>query len=65
MATLNLRPIPDPLHDALRIEAARRRTSIKRLVVEILEEWVRREAKWAERLRARPAAVSRRKGGRA
>ncbi len=64
MGTLNLRPIPDDLHDALRIEAARRRTSIKTLVVQALREWVRREAKWADRLRVRPAAGSQRKGGR-
>ena len=64
MATVNLRDVPDDLHDALRIEAAGRRTSIRALVVQVLQEWVRREAKWAERLRARPAAVARRKGGR-
>ncbi len=40
MGTLNLRPIPDDLHDALRIEAARRRTSIKELVVQVLQERV-------------------------
>lgn len=65
MATLNLRPIPDDLHDTLRIEAARRRSSIKELVVEVLQDWARREAKEAARLRIRPAAASRRKGGRA
>lgn len=64
MATLNLRPIPDDLHDALRIEAARRRTSVRALVVQALQEWVHREANWAEQLRARPPAVPRRKGSR-
>lgn len=65
MATLNLRPIPDHLHDALRIEAAGRKTSIKQLVIRAVEEWLWREAKYSERLRPRPAAVSRRKERRA
>ncbi|MCI0407354.1 MAG: hypothetical protein L0191_02110 [Acidobacteria bacterium] len=65
MATVNLRHVPDDLHDALRIEAAGRRSSIKALLIQAAEEWLRREAKYAQRLRARPAAVSRRKGGRA
>lgn len=64
MGTLNLRPIPDELHRALKVEAAIRGTSVKALVIQIAQEWLRREAKGAERLRARPAEVSRRKGGR-
>ncbi len=65
MAALNLRDFPDPLHDALRVEAAKRRTSIKALMVAAAEEWLRREAGWPGQLRPRPAAASRRKGGRA
>lgn len=63
MAALNLRDFPDPLHDALRIEAAKRKTSIKALVIRAAEEWLRREAGRPGQLRARPAAVPRRKGG--
>lgn len=43
MGTLNLRDFPDPLHDALRVEAAKRKTSIKALMVEAATEWLRRE----------------------
>jgi plasmid stability protein len=53
MGTLNLRPIPDDLHRALKIEAATRGTSIRALVIQVLQEWVKREA-------GKPA---RRKGG--
>jgi len=35
MGWLNLRDFPDDLHDALRIAAAKRRTSIKALVVQV------------------------------
>ncbi len=65
MATVNLRDVPDDLHDALRIEAAGRRSSIKALLIQAAEEWLRREAKYAQPLRPRPAAGARRRGGRA
>ena len=65
MSTVNLRDFPEPLHDALRIEAAKRKTSIKALLIAAAAEWLKREAPEAMRLRARPAAASRRRGGRA
>lgn len=65
MATVNLRDVPDDLHDALRIEAAGRRSSIKALLIQAAEEWLKREAKYAQRLRNRQAGASRRKERRA
>ena len=65
MATLNLRDVPDHIHDALRSEAAGRKISIKGLMIQVVEEWLQREAKWAERPRTRPATAARRRGGRA
>ncbi len=44
MATLNLRAFPDPLHDALRVEAAKRKSSIKDLVIQAVETWLKGEA---------------------
>ena len=43
MATLNLRQFPDDLHDALRIAAAKRKASIKALMVMAAREWLERE----------------------
>lgn len=42
MGALNLRTCPDPLHDALRVEAAKRKTSIKAVVIEAITEWLQR-----------------------
>jgi plasmid stability protein len=65
MGAVNLRDVPDELHRALKVEAALRGTSVKALVIQIAREWLEREGKGTERLRARPGAGARRKGGRA
>ena len=57
MGALNIRPIPDNLHRALRIEAATRGTSIRALVIELLEESLARQPK-------SPAPLPRAAGGR-
>lgn len=43
MATMNLRGFPDDLHDALRVTAAKRKTSIKALVEVAAREWLERQ----------------------
>jgi plasmid stability protein len=43
MGVLNLRGFPDDLQDALRIAAAKRKTSIKALMVTAAREWLERE----------------------
>ncbi len=43
MGDLNLRSFPDELQHALRIAAAKRRTSIKALMVMAAREWLQRE----------------------
>ncbi len=43
MGDLNLRSFPDELQDALRIAAAKRKTSIKALMVAAAREWLERE----------------------
>ena len=43
MGALNLRSFPDDLQDALRIAAAKRRTSIKALMIRAAREWLERE----------------------
>ena len=40
MGTVNLRDFPDALHEALRVEAAMRNTSIKALLEEAANEWL-------------------------
>ena len=44
MGTVNIRKFPDHLHEALRVEAAKRKSSIKAVVVEAVQEWLKREA---------------------
>ncbi len=48
MGWLNLRGFPDELHDALRIAAAKRKTSIKALVEIAAREWLEREGEIAK-----------------
>lgn len=43
MGHLNLPKFPDDLHDALRIEAAKRKTSMKALLILAAREWLARE----------------------
>lgn len=43
MATINLRDFPDDLHDALRIAAAKRKTSIKGLLKMAARDWLERQ----------------------
>lgn len=45
MGHLNLPKFPDDVHDALRIEAARRKSSIKGLLIVAAREWLAREAR--------------------
>lgn len=44
MATLNVRSLPEDLHDALRVAAAVRKTSIKQIIIEAAQAWLQREA---------------------
>lgn len=45
MATVNLRDFPDDLHKRLRIEAAKRGTSIKALLIEAARLWLKTKRK--------------------
>ncbi len=49
MGDLNLRQFPDDLHDKLRVEAAKRRTSIKSLIIRAAREWLARANKRPKR----------------
>lgn len=49
MATVNLRGVPDDLHDALRVAAAKRKTSIKALVETAAREWLERQGELVKR----------------
>lgn len=43
MATINLRGFPDDLHRTLKVEAAKRGTSVKALLIQAAREWLKRE----------------------
>ena len=50
MGILNIRPFPDDLHRVLKVEAAKRGTSVRALLIQIVREWSVREVR-EERLR--------------
>jgi plasmid stability protein len=49
MGWLNIRGFSDDLHDALRIAAAKRKTSIKALVEVAAREWLERQGELVKR----------------
>lgn len=49
MATLNLRQFPDEVHDALRVAAEKRKTSIKELMITAARDWLVREGELEEK----------------
>jgi plasmid stability protein len=51
MATLNLRGFPDELHDAMRIAAAKRKTSIKELMIVAAREWLEQQGELPKRVK--------------
>jgi len=51
MATLNLRGFPDELHDAMRIAAAKRKTSIKELMIIAAREWLEQQGELPKRVK--------------
>jgi len=51
MGDLNLRGFPDELQDALRIAAAKRKTSIKALMVIAARQWLEREGELPKKRR--------------
>jgi len=42
MATINLRDFPDDLHRSLKVEAAKRGTSVKALLIQAAREWLKK-----------------------
>jgi len=63
VATMNLRGFPDDLHDALRVTAVKRKTSIKALVEVAAREWLERQGELVKRstkkAKGRPARTGR------
>ncbi len=43
MATINLRGFPDDVHRSLKVEAAKRGTSVKALLIQAAREMLKRE----------------------
>ena len=43
MATINLRDFPDDLHRTLKVEAAKRGTSVKALLIQAAREWLKKK----------------------
>jgi plasmid stability protein len=63
MATLNLRQFPDDLHDALRIAAAKRKASIKELMILAARAWLQQQGELpvepTKKAKGRPARTGR------
>lgn len=63
MATLNLRQFPDDLHDALRIAAAKRKASIKELMILAARAWLQQQGELSveptKKAKGRPARTGR------